>query len=308
MDATHAMAALVRTVDCGSFSAAARELELTPSALSKLVARLEQRLAVRLLNRTTRQLTLTPEGRAYYDRAQRILADIAYAESEVTTFRERPRGDLKVRVNVAFGTHQLVPAIQAFLARYPDIRLEIVNSDGLADLGESTDLAIGIGGTADISLVSRKICDLERIVCASPAYLAAYGMPSIPDDLAQHNCLTLDRASPGAARWPFRDGRKRREILVSGSVVANNADTLLQLALNGAGIVRLSDITVGNALRTGHLVPLLTAAHWVEPLPLMVFYPQGRQRLPQVAAMLDFLFANFSHAPWRAVHSSLSAL
>jgi DNA-binding transcriptional LysR family regulator len=303
------MAAFVRTVEAGSFSAAARELELSPSALSKVVGRLEQRLAVRLLNRSTRVLTLTPEGTAYYHRARRILADIADAESEVAEFNTRPRGILRVRVDVAFGTYQLVPSVQTFLARFPEVKLEIVTSDGPLDFAaQNIDLAIGLDVVADASIAARKICDLERIVCASPAYIAAYGMPSRPDDLAHHNCLTLDRTSPGASCWPFQEGRKRRVVEVAGNVVANNADALLNLALNGAGIVRLSDITVGNALRTGQLVPLLAASHCVEPLPLMVSYVDGRQDLPQIAAMLEFLFVNFSHAPWRTVHSPFATL
>ena len=216
---------------------------------------------------------------------------------------------MRVHVNVAFGTHQLVPTVQTFLARFPEIKLEIVNSDGLVDFAaQNIDLAISLDVVANEFIATRKICDLERIICASPAYIAAYGMPSRPDDLAQHNCLTLDRTSPGAARWPFQEGRKRREVDVAGNVVANNADTLLKLALNGAGIVRLSDITVGNALRTGHLVPLLTASHCVEPLPLMVSCLKGRQDLPQIAAMVEFLFVSFSHAPWRPVHSPLATL
>jgi DNA-binding transcriptional LysR family regulator len=301
MDATYGLEAFVRTVERGSFSAAARDLDLTPSALSKLVARLEHRLGARLLQRSTRALTLTAEGEAYYGRARRILAEIAEAEHEVASFNERPRGLLRAHVSVAFGTYQLVPSVQAFIARFPEIKLELTISDRPVDFtADGTDIAIGTSPAGDAATASQTLCDLERIVCASPAYLAAYGTPSRPEDLAQHNCLTLDRTSPGVARWPFRHGKSVREIAVTGNVVANNADTLVQLAQNGVGIIRLSDLSVGNALRTGRLVPLLTALHWPEPLPLVVLYPEGRQRTPCVAAMLDFLFKHFAHAPWRA--------
>ena len=294
------MVAFVRAVDRGGFSAAARDLGLTPSAVSKLVTRLEDRLGVRLLNRTTRRLALTPEGEAYFHRSQRILADIAEAEEEVGRFRAQPRGLLRVNVGTAFGMHQLVPALPDFLARHPEIQVELTLTDRLVDLiEEGADLGIRLGTLADSTLVARRICEVERVVCAAPEYLRKRGTPRKPAELRAHNCLNMANA-PALRRWPFagRDGVEHVE--VSGNVSATSADALLALALRGLGVIRLSDVIVGAAIRDGRLVPLLEGVHHSEALPLHAVYPQGRHRSPRVAAMIDFLVERFSCAPWRA--------
>jgi DNA-binding transcriptional LysR family regulator len=293
------MAAFVRAVDKGGFSPAARELGLTPSAISKLVTRMESRLGVRLLNRTTRRLALTPEGEAFYHRAQRILADIEEAENEVARFRGRPRGRLRVNVGTAFGTHQFVPALPEFLARYPEMEVEITMTDRVVDLvEEGADIGLRTGHLSDSSLHSRKICDMERVICASPAYLERHGEPKSPADLPGHNCLVIAGA-PSFRRWPFTLPEGVRAVEVTGSVTASSADTLLQLALLGVGIIRLTDVTVGEAIAQGRLKPVLAGVHHVEPLPLQAVFPHGRQRSPRVAAMVDFLLEKFSDAPWR---------
>ncbi|HET7400160.1 MAG TPA: LysR family transcriptional regulator [Usitatibacter sp.] len=293
------MIAFVRTVERGGFSLAARELGLTPSAVSKLVTRLEDRLGVRLLNRTTRKLALTPEGEAYFHRSQRIIADIADAENEVAQFRARPRGLLRINVGTAFGMHQLSPALPAFLARHPEMQVELTITDRIVDLlEEGADLGIRLGTLVESSLVARRICELERVICASPAYLKRHGTPRRPDELLRHNCLSVAYA-PNLRRWPFETGEGVRRIEVGGNVSANNADTLLQLACLGVGIIRLSDAIVGAAIGEGRLVPLLEDVHHREPLPLHAVYPQGRHRSPRVAAMIDFLVERFGTAPWR---------
>jgi DNA-binding transcriptional LysR family regulator len=299
MTAPSDMTAFVRAVELGGFSTAARDLGLTPSAISKLVTRLEDRLGVRLLNRTTRRLALTPEGEAYFHRSQRILSDIVEAENEVASFRAQPRGLLRVNVGTAFGMHQLSPALPDFLARHPEIRIELTITDRVVDLiEEGADVAIRLGALGDSSLIARKICDLERVVCASPAYLRCHGMPRKPEDLLAHNCLAVDYA-PNLRRWPFETKDGVRHVEVNGNVSANNADALLRLALLGVGVIRLSDAIVGEALRDGRLVPLLTEVHHSEPLPLHAVYPQGRHRSPRVAAMVEFLVERFGGAPWR---------
>lgn len=294
------MAAFVRAVEKGGFSPAARELGLTPSAISKLVTRMENRLGVRLLHRTTRRLALTPEGEAFFHRAQRILADIEEAENEVARFRARPRGRLRVNVGTAFGTHQLVPALPVFLARYPEIEVEITMTDRLVDLvEEGADIGLRFGQLPDSSLVARRICDIERVICASPAYLERRGTPQQPEDLSGHNCLVIS-AVPQFRLWPFNtpDGVSRVE--VTGTVTASSADTLLQLALLDVGIIRLSDVIVGEAIAAGRLIPVLAGLHHAEPLALHAVFPPGRHRSPRVAAFVDFLVEKFSGAPWRA--------
>ncbi len=293
------MAAFVRAVERGGFSSAARELGLSPSAISKLVTRMEDRLGVRLINRTTRRLALTPEGEAFFHRAQRILADIEEAENEVARFRERPSGKLRINVGTAFGGYQFVPAMPEFLARYPEIEVELTMTDRIVDLmEEGADVGIRSGALIDSSLVARRICDMERVICASPAYLKKHGTPRKPADLANHNCLVL-APSPHFHQWPFDYADGTRNVEVRGNVTASNAETLVQLAIMGLGIIRLADVIVGDAIAKGLLRPVLADVHHVEPLPLYALFPHGRHRSPRVAALVDFLVEKFADAPWR---------
>ncbi|MGB5206863.1 MAG: LysR family transcriptional regulator [Azonexus sp.] len=295
------MTAFVRSVDGGGFSAAARELGLTPSALSKLVTRLEDRLGARLLQRTTRRLQLTPEGEAFYVRSRRILADMDEAEAEVVEAGVRPTGLLRLHCGSAFGMHQLAPAIPLFLERHPGVELDITISDEpLVGLGEGVDLAIRIGPLDESSMVARRICNLERVICAAPSYLERCGVPRTPDDLQHHNCLWIT-SLPVLRRWPFDTDDGIRVVHIDGNVVANNAETVLQLAMAGVGITRLTDVIVGDAIRRGELIPILSEWHHVEPVPLYATYPSGRNLSPKIRAMVDFLVEQFGPAPWRRV-------
>ena len=301
MDTPGEMRVFVRSVELGGFSAAARDLDLTPSALSKLVTRLEDRLGVRLMNRTTRKLALTAEGEAYFASAKRILADIDEAEIEVTRFSDSPKGLLRINVGVAFGMHQLAPALPRFLERFPDIELDITVTDRLIDLvEEGADVAIRNGHLRDSSLVARRICDLRRVICASPAYLKKHGIPRTPQDLLKHNCISISGA-PQLRRWPFDTDNGIESIDVNGNVNANNAETLLQLAANGVGIIRLTDVIVSDGIRAGWLVPLLEDVHHNEPVPLSAVYLPGKHKSPRVAAFVNFLVETFAMAPWRLV-------
>jgi DNA-binding transcriptional LysR family regulator len=299
LDTPGEMKAFVRSVELGGFSAAARDLGLTPSALSKLVTRLEDRLGVRLMNRTTRKLALTAEGEAYFANARRILTDIEEAEAEVTRFSASPKGLLRVNVGTAFGLHQLAPAIPRFLEKYPEIEVEMTVTDRVIDLvEEGADVAIRNGVLRDSSLVAKRICDLQRVICASPAYLKKHGTPKSAADLARHNCISITGA-PQLRRWPFKVAGGVEHIEVRGNVSANNAEMLLQLAATGAGIIRLTDVIVADGIHSGWLKPILTDIHHVEPLPLSAVYPHGRHKSPRVAAFVNFLVERFSEAPWR---------
>jgi len=299
MDRAAEMTAFVRTVETGGFSAAARQIGLTPSALSKLVTRLEDRLGARLLQRTTRRLQLTAEGEAFYARAKPILAAMDEAEAEVTQAGASPRGLLRLHCGSTFGMHQLAPAIPRFLGRHPAVEIDITISDQpLGAMEEAMDLAIRIGPLDESSLVARRICNLERVICASPAYLERHGTPRTPDELQQHNCLWIT-SLPALRRWPFDTDDGIRVVHVGGNVAANNAETILQLALAGVGITRLSDVVVAEAIRRGTLVRILTDWHHVEPVPLFATYPSGRNLSPKVRAMVDFLVEEFGGAPWR---------
>ncbi len=299
MDRAAEMTAFVRAVETGGFTAAAREMNQTPSALSKLVTRLEDRLGARLLHRTTRRLQLTAEGEAFYARARPILAAMDEAEAEVTQAGSSPRGLLRLRCSSAFGMHQLPSAISRFLERYPEIEIDLTVSDQpLGPQDDGFDLAIRNGPLDESSMVARRICNLERVICASPAYLKRHGRPETPDDLQRHNCLWIT-GLPALRRWPFDTDEGIRVVHVSGNVAANNADTVLQLALAGVGIARLTEVIAGEAIRDGKLVPVLTDWHHVEPVTLYATYPSNRNLSPKVRAMVDFLVETFGHAPWQ---------
>ena len=299
MESSLAMLAFVRAVEHNGFTPAARDLGVTPSAVSKLVTRLERRLGVRLLQRSTRRLALTSEGEIYFERVQRIIGEIADAESDVMRFGVRPRGRVRLAVGTAFATYALVPALPEFMGRFPEISLDLVITDRVLDLVEAgADLAIRVGPFGDAHLAARRIGDLERVISAAPAYLARFGVPRTPADLAGHNCLTLV-GIPGQSEWPFRDPAGVRAVAVKGNITVNNAETLFELALQGLGIIRLSDIIVGPAIRTGRLVPILTDVHQPEPLPMHAVYLPFRHRPPKVGAVIDFLVEKFSSVPWR---------
>jgi DNA-binding transcriptional LysR family regulator len=300
------MEAFVRAIELGGFSKAAREFGLTPSAVSKLVTRLERRLGMPLVSRTTRKLTLTSEGALYLERCRRILLDIEDAENEVARARVQPRGSLRLHVGVAFGTHQLVPVLPRFIERYPEIHVELIVDDRTVDLAkEGADIGIRTGPLRDPSLVARKLCEFERVICASPAYIGRRGMPETPADLARHDCINIAGIA-SLSKWPFRTSTGVEHIDVRGSVIANNAECVLQLALLGHGIIRMNEMAVSEYVRDGRLLRLLTDTHHAEAVPLNAVFPPGRQRVPRVAVMLDFLMRTFGHSPWRTPRAKTS--
>ena len=298
------MAAFVRVVEAKGFSAAAPALGLTPSAVSKLVTRLETRLGIRLLQRTTRALHLTAEGETFFEAAQRIVGEIESLESRLSDSRGAPHGLLRVTTSLAFATHQLAPVIAEFLDRYPRVELELLPTDRVIDMvEEGVDIAIRIGRLADTSFIARKIGEDRRLICASPAYLARYGTPATPRDLARHKCIvSRDRAYLN--RWAFRLGGEVSEIEVSGPLAVSEGEAQLQLALQGVGIVRLTRLTVAQAVREGKLVSLLEADSADSGVPIHAVYPHRRHLPPKVPAFVDFLIAKFTPPPWEIRQSA----
>ncbi len=284
------MAAFLRVVERGGFAPAAGDLGLTPSALSKLVARLEARLGVKLLTRTTRRLAPTPEGEAYAARARDILALIEAAEAEAMAGGARPRGHLRVNTGTAFARHRLVPILPGFFARYPEITLDLGVTDRRVDMvAEQADVLLRVGSLDDSGLIARKLADGRRVICAAPAYLARRGTPARPEDLLQHDCLVVH----GLARlpaWPFRDGKGGvRTLTVRGRAATDSAEAVRGMALAGLGIIRVAAFFVAQDIRLGRLVPLLEADHVSEEVPLWAVVAPGRQRMPRVRAFIDFV-------------------
>lgn len=291
------MLAFVRVIENGSFAAAAREVLLTPSALSKTITRLEQRLGTQLITRTTRRLALTAEGEIYLSRCRDILAAIEAAESEITASGASPRGHIRVTAGTAIGRRQVTRLLPDFLARYPDITVEMNISDQRVDLvAENIDVALRAGDLTDSSLVGRKIVDARRLICASPKYLADHGTPERPDDLLNHNCIVMARF-PHLAQWPFYTPEGVARIQVSGNVSTDNADVQLDLAVAGHGIVRMVDIHLADPVRRGLLVPLLSRENADEPIPIWALMPAGRNRVPRVRVFLDFLVERLENLP-----------
>jgi len=293
------MAIFQRVAERGSFAGAADDVGLSPSAVAKLVTRLETRLGVRLINRTTRRLSLTTEGEIYLERAREILAAIETAEAEISSARLTPRGHLRVHALPFIAVRLLAPVLPDFLTRYPQITFDFMVTNRIVDIiGENVDISLRIGALNDSALVARKIVALPRIVCASPSYLARHGRPAKPADLTDHSCLTLSR-NPGSATWPFRVDGKLVQVQVNGPVSADSTAMLLGLAVQGAGILRLSEHVVAEAIQKGELEPVLQKVQDPEQYPLWALLPPGRNQAPKVKAFLDFLVDRLGSIPWR---------
>ncbi len=298
IDHASEMAAFVRVVDLKGFSAAAPSLGLTPSAVSKLVTRLEKRLGVRLLQRTTRALHLTEDGEVFYAAAQRIVGEIETLENQIAGQSGTPHGLLRVTTSLAFSTHQLAPVLPEFLARHPLIELDLLPTDRVIDMvEEGIDVAIRIGRLADTSFMARKIGEDKRLICAAPAYLARHGTPRRPADLARHNCI-VSRERGYLSRWPFRIDGQVSEIDVAGRIAVNEGELQMQLALQGIGIVRLTRLTMARAIREGALVRLLDDYSADEPVGIHAVYPHRRHLAPKVPAFVNFLIEKFTPPPW----------
>ncbi|MEX1828323.1 LysR family transcriptional regulator [Luteibacter sp. CQ10] len=279
----------VRVVERGGFSAAARDTHMTPSAVSKLVARLESRLGSRLINRSTRQFQVTAEGCVFYERGVRILADLDEAERNAGS-QDRPRGRIRVNANVPFGHHFLLPLVPEFLALYPDVTLDIVLTDAVIDILEQrTDVAVRAGPLKDSSLVARRLGGTRMVVVGAPDYLARRGVPETIGDLDDHNLLgaTYVRAQPG---WPFRDGSETTTVPVRGNVQASDGEALRRLAVAGTGLARLAAFQVRDDVARGRLIPVLEALNPGDVEEMHAVYVGQGGRVPQrVRIFLDFL-------------------
>ncbi len=274
--------------DAGSLSAAGRTLGLTPSAISRTIDRIEARLGVRLMLRTTRLLTLTAEGLSYLGAARRILADLDDAEQAVAD-QGAPRGRLRVSAALAHGRLVVVPLLKGFVARYPHILVDINLTDAVVDVAAGqADVAIRFGLLADSALTARKLGETGRIVVASPDYLAQHGEPMSPEDLHDHDCLNFNfrRAEPV---WPFRREGVDFALTVRGPVEANNGETLTQLARDGVGITRVGAFSAEDDIRDGRLVPLLEAFNPGDREAIHAVFVGGANMPARVRVFVDYL-------------------
>lgn len=301
MERSGEMEVFTRVVQEGGFSAAARGLDITPSAVSKLIARLEARLGTRLLVRTTRALTLTEEGEAYHHAALKILQDLNDADQEASG--GAVRGRLRVNATIPFGTMFVAPAMPVFIARNPGLVVDLSFTDGIVDLvAEKTDVAIRMGNLSDSGLIARKLGQSRRVVCAAPSYIERRGKPETPADLERHDCLTFNfrRARPS---WPFRfEGRDVAQP-VTGSLVVNNGETMKQMALAGAGIARLGLFHVAAEIAAARLVPVLEDCNPGDLELVHAIYVGGGPIPHRVRAFIEYMIETLNESPLQKMAS-----
>ncbi|KGM34068.1 LysR family transcriptional regulator [Inquilinus limosus] len=305
MDMPGAMIVFAQVVDSRSFSAAAARLGLSKSAVSKQIAKLEDRLGARLLNRTTRTLSPTDAGQDFYERCLRVAREVEEAERAITHLSAEPRGLLRLNAPASFGREYLAPLVPEMLARWPELRIEVLFEDRFVDVvAEGFDLVIRITRLQDSSLVARRIASCRRLLCAAPSYLARRGVPRTPADLLQHDCMLYSYATD-QNEWEFvgPDGRLET-VRVDGRLRANNAEVTLAALRAGAGLALSPDFIVGPDIAAGRLVPLLTG--YENPFgAIYAVWPHNRNLAPKVRAVVDFLVERFAAEPiWESRRES----
>jgi DNA-binding transcriptional LysR family regulator len=291
------IAIFVKVVELSSFTAAADALEMSQPVVSKSITRLEEKLGARLLNRTTRRLSLTEAGSELYRRSVRALEEIENAELEVARFQTEPRGTLRVSAPMSFSILQLGAKLDRFLDRYPGVTMELSLDDRRVDLvEEGFDVAIRIAHLRDSSLVARKIVPCRQVLCASPAYLKKHGTPERPEDLLEHNCILYSFLT-NAREWRLVDEQGETHVVpLKGSLQTNNGLVNRAACMAGVGIVMLPTFYVGEQLRSGELVPILCKFRPVD-IAVYAVYPERRNLTPKVRAFVDFLAETFGPEP-----------
>ncbi|WP_447649837.1 LysR family transcriptional regulator [Pseudomonas abietaniphila] len=299
MDNYSQMLAFMWATEHGNFSAAARANGLTPSAISKLITRLEDRLQVRLFQRGTRTLTLTEEGSAYLVSARAVINAMAEADSLAEAFPDRVSGSLRIHTMTTFAKHQILPWLPDFLAAYPGLTVDVQVGPQYVDLfDQGLDVAIHSGGLPDSSRIARKIGESAWVTCASPEYLARRGTPAQPNDLLEHDCFNFGFHSAWNT-WQFRDGEGGIiTVPISPKAVFAQGDLLREMALSGAGIVKLAQFHIGEDIRQGRLIPLLTEFSLEESEPIYLIYSNRKHLSPRIRVFRDFLEKRLKENPW----------
>ena len=280
-----------------SFSGAARRLNVSKSRVSKAVARLEGELGVRLLHRSTRSLSLTEVGEAYFEHCDRILDELSLADTTISRLHQEPRGKLKISAPVAFSTMHVASALPDFMALYPDLTVDLTISDRLVDLAdEGYDIALRITPEPAQNLVARQLAPIRRKICASPAYLARRGVPLAPADLARHNCLSYTFLDAQEV-WHLKGGDGDLAVPVAGTLRINDDEALSQAVLGGLGLAMLPTFIVGRDLQEGRLLEVLPGFVTTERFIYAVHLPNRHLPL-KVRAFIDFLLARFGPTPY----------
>lgn len=293
MDVFVAMKVFTAVVDAGSFAAAADRLNLSKAMASKYVSNLEDHLGTRLLNRTTRRLSLTESGTEYYQRSMQILADVTEAEQVAGHASAVPRGTLKITMPLAYGQHRLGPVIAEYVRAHAEVKLDLSLSDRRVDLiDEGFDLAIRIGALPESGLIARKLGSVHAVVCAAPAYLAQHGTPSTPEDLAAHSCLGYTYTHSGD-EWRFQHDGTETTVQIGGAIKADNGDMLRLAAINGAGLIFQPMFIVADDLQEGRLVQVLPE-YTSSEFGIYAIYPSRKHLSAKVRTFVDFMVERLS--------------
>lgn len=297
MDTIDGMRTFVAVVAEGSFLRAAERLSMSPQLVSKYVAQLESRLGARLINRSTRRLSITEVGQAYYERCKDVLADIDEMETAVGDAATAARGTLRINAPMTFGTMHLSRAIADYQCGQPEVSVDLTLDDRVVDIvSEGYDIAIRIGRMRESSLVARKLAPVRLVVCGAPEYLAAQGIPDTPQDLKDYDCLRYTLSSD-AARWRFRDGDEMHDVPVTGRFQANNGDAIRLAALAGRGLALQPTFIVGEDIRAGRL-QLLLQDYEVEPMGVYAVYAHRKYLSGKVRTFVDYLGDYFGAPPY----------
>jgi DNA-binding transcriptional LysR family regulator len=289
-------------VETGGFTAASQAMGVSQSFVSQTMSGLERRLGVQLLYRSTRDRRLTEQGQLYFDYCVRIIDDINRHEGQMSSSMSQLSGELRVSAPLSFGSDQIAPRLAAFQALHPGLKMSLLLTDKVVNLiEENIDVAIRMGKLQDSSLVSRKLCDLQRVVVASPSYLEQHGVPAHPRDLSGHNCLLWDDSLKHLNRWPFLVDGQRQHVTVVGTLRSNNGLTLVELCTAGAGILRAAEHVSLPAIHANRLVPLLAEYQAHDDTAIYVVHLADRQLLPKIRAYVGFLMDTFRDPPWLAL-------
>ena len=297
MDRLRAMEVFVEVVRKNGFARAADALDTSPANVTRIIADLEARLGTRLLNRSSRKMSLTESGEALFERAKVIVDDMAEIEAVAASATLQPRGTLRINAPLSFGILQLAPLWPRFMQRYPDVELEVALSDRVVDIvEEGYDMAIRISRAGSSTHAARKLSTSHNVVCASPAYLRAHGEPRVPADLRQHRCISYIYAS-SVGEWQFSDEQGQpHPVKISGALRTNNGDTARAAALAGAGIIWQPSFLIGADLRAGRLKQLLPG-YRLPDTDILAVYPSRRHLSAKVRVMIDFLADAFKGTP-----------
>jgi DNA-binding transcriptional LysR family regulator len=293
------IAVFVSVVNSGSLSAAARELGLTPSAISKRIAGLENRVGVVLLRRTTRKFALTEAGQEFFERSASSLAAISDAEEMLSRFRSSPHGLLRIKAPQTFGRLHVAPAISDFMTKNPGVRVDLTLGNLRRDfLEEGIDVYIASSDPQDANIVARTLTPIERVTCAAPSYIEQFGHPERFEDLTKHNCLIFTGSEAREDEWVMYEESAQRRVKVTGSFRTNDAESLYLAALAGIGIAHMPTFVVGPALASGKLVPVFKDKTNSSGARMKAYFPRARNRLPKVRAFVDHLVERFRRSDW----------